>query len=243
MEYFPSITWSTYSILVAVEATRVKSSIGVANSYGMSRAHRTRCKLIAEVDIIRTEIRAAEGRILRYWISSRTGSRERCVISWTDSQDARVEVIRVAALVVGGIEQHLDVILGILVVGDVCVELAFPRLVGLTEESHGPGASDIELLGVDTRADQDHVGGGVVGEGADGSLDGREVGGGIILADVQGAIGTAIQWHAGLSLAVLECSRWNSLGGQRMLCQQQEARQGLAECDHDCVQLQYLFPG
>lgn len=83
---------STHSILPAVESAGVESCVGSGDSYCMGRSVRVWRVLVSEVDVVRPEISRAKGRVVRYGETTCSGSCQRCVERWPNSQDARIDL-------------------------------------------------------------------------------------------------------------------------------------------------------
>lgn len=120
---------------------------------------------------------------------------------------------------IGTVVPDLDIVLDGLVVADVCsVGLALGGQVGLAEEIEGRRACNVELLEIGACGNEDVVWDSVVWDGENGGLDAAERGTGVIEADVDGAIGTALEGVGRLLLAFGKGGRRIGCGGV-VVCQ------------------------
>lgn len=120
----------TYSILVRVKSTRVKARISPAHTNRMRRPRRSWRKLISEVDVIRSEIRASERRVRRHRKARRSRSGQRSVEIRSNGEYAREHIITQTSVVrIRKVEPDLNIILSRGVDVNIGIEVLDPRLV------------------------------------------------------------------------------------------------------------------
>lgn len=180
----------------------------------MSWTVRVRSVLIAEVNVVRSKVPTAKGRVIWHSKASSPTTSESGIQGRANGQHAGVDIVTQQGVAnIGLVPPDLDVVLGSLVVADVAgVGLVLRGLVGLAEQVQGARMGDVELLDVLTGANEDVVGHRVVGDGEDGRLDGGEAGAGVVLAHVDGAVGAALQRVHRLLLALGVGGRWEGRG-------------------------------
>jgi len=203
----------TYSVLVGVEAARVKARISPTHTNRMRRSNRLRRKIISEVNVVRPEIRASERRVLRHWKARRSRSSQSSVEIRSNGEYTREHIITQTSIVcVCKIEPDLNVVLSRGVDVNISVEILDPRLVRSTDEMEGASAGDVQLLAVVSRGNEDMASGCCVAQRVDGFLDGGKVCSWIILGYEESALGTSFCSTLCLPLTFLVCVD-RSLGG------------------------------
>ena len=157
--------WS-YSILVAVKSAVVEAGIRIADTQCERGSSRIWQIVVDEVEVVGTEIGVAERRSWRHRVAIWSTTGGTGVQSGCDSQSASVEVVvgTGSCSTSSIVPYHVDQILGV-----------ERRVTGLSEQSDWTRTSDVDLLSVITRKDQDSVGVGVVWETEDRRLNRGEL--------------------------------------------------------------------
>ena len=171
---FPDI----YGVLVAEEADTIEARIGVGDAESERGAGAVWEIGVHEVDVVGAEIGVAEGSARGHSIASRTAAGEGGVERRSDGKRGGEGVVeRTGGVGAGGlVPDHDNVVLRAWIVAClVDPSIWCVRCGGLAEEIDRARARDIELFGVVPRENQDSVGSGVVGEGKDSGLNGREL--------------------------------------------------------------------
>lgn len=153
----------TDSVLVAVEAAIVESSIRIAHTEGKRRTGAIGKIVIDKVEIVRPEVGVAKRSSWRYWVAIRSTASGARVESGSNGQSTRVQVVicssgRSASSIV---PDDIDQVLGVVV-----------RVRSLPKQRDWTRSSHIDLLGIVAGQDEDCVSISIVWQAQDGGLDG-----------------------------------------------------------------------